>query len=224
MAGASNAFALGDLARSPLRSLRELLSEGDDKMKPTPILLLLALAWASLGFTQSTPQQSPARTWRQTQRTDAAKTMTYTRFTLAGKFVSSPQDQAANHPALAVDCIPGKGSDHPKGKYLAASLLVGTALKIVYIEPEEIRGMSYLPKVAVRYRADDAADEEKENWSPGADKTSASIPKDSLKKILRARTLAMTADDEDGSPIAMQFEMPDPTLVEAACNVDKQKE
>jgi hypothetical protein len=200
-------------------------AEGDDKMKPAPLLLLLPLAWISLGFAQSAPQQPPAgHTWRQSQRADAAKTMTYTRFTLTGKFISSPQDQASNRPALAVDCIPGKGSDHPKGKYLAANLLVGTTLKIDYIEPEEIRGMSYLPKVAARYRTDDAADEEKENWSPGADKTSASIPKDSLKKILRAHTFAITADDEHGSPIAMQFDMPDPTLVEASCNVDKQKE
>jgi hypothetical protein len=190
-------------------------------MKPTPLFLLVSLAWASLGFAQPAPQQSQTpHTWRQSQRTDAANTMTYTRFTLAGRFLSAPQDQAANRPALAVDCIPGKGSDHPRGKYLAANLLIGTALKIVYIEPEEIRGMSYLPKVAVRYRTDDAADEEKENWSPGADKTSASIPKEALKKILRAHSFAITADDDRGSPIAMQFDMPDPTSVEAACNVD----
>jgi hypothetical protein len=194
-------------------------------MKSTRLFLIVLLAWASLGFAQPAPQQPAApQTWRQSQRTDAANTMTYTRFTLAGKFSSSTQDQASNRPALAIDCISGKESHHPKGKYLAANLLIGTALKIVYIEPEEIRGMSYLPKVAVRYRTDDAADEAKEDWSPGADKTSASIPKDSLKKILRARTFSITADDDTGSPIAMQFYMPDPTPVEAACNVDKQKE
>ena len=100
---------------------------------------------------------------------------------------------------------------------MAANIFIGTALKIDYVEPEEIRGLSYLPKVAVRYRTDDATDEEKENWSPGADKTSASIPKDS------AHTFTITADDDRGSEIVMQFDMPDPTVVEAACNVDNHK-
>jgi len=96
-------------------------------------------------------------------------------------------------------------------------------MKIIYVEPEEIRGTSYDQKVAVLYRTDDGSDEERENWSPGTDKTSTSIPKDSLKKILRARTVSVSLDDEHGSPLAMQFDMPDPAQVEQACNVDEHK-
>jgi len=96
-------------------------------------------------------------------------------------------------------------------------------MKIIYVEPEEIHGTSYEQKVAVRYRTDDGSDEERENWSPGLDKISTSIPKDSLKKILRARTVSISLDDERGSELAMQFDMPDPAQVEAACNVDEHR-
>jgi hypothetical protein len=103
------------------------------------------------------------------------------------------------------------------GRFLAGNLLVGTTLKIVYLEPEEIHGTSYFPMVAVRYRTDDGKEKE-ENWSPGTEKTSASIDKDSLKKILRARTVAISADDDRGLQVAMKFDMPDPTLDEEGCS------
>jgi hypothetical protein len=210
------------LSHRPRRGFRELLARGDETMKPTALLPLLLLAWASCGFAQPAPQQPPsAHVWRQSQKTDAANTLTFTRFTLVGKFLTPPHDQVANRPALAVDCIPPKGSHPSKAKYLAANLLVGTTLKIIYVEPEEIRGTSYLSKVAVRYRTDAANEDEAGNWSPGREKTSVAVPKDALKKILRARTVAITAVDNGGSEIAMQFDMPDPTAVEDGCNVDE---
>ncbi|HLM82094.1 MAG TPA: hypothetical protein VK302_15935 [Terriglobales bacterium] len=105
---------------------------------------------------------------------------------------------------------------------MAGNLLVGTTLKIVYIEPEEIHGTSYYPKVSVRYRMDNAK-EELEQWSAGTEKTSASIPAGSLKKMLRGHTVEITADDDRGLPVVMQFDMPDPTPVEAGCAVDDHK-
>ncbi len=48
-------------------------------------------------------------------------------------------------------------------------------------------------------------------------------PADALKKMLRAHTLEITADDDHGSPVVMQFDMPDPAPVEAGCGVDYQK-
>jgi hypothetical protein len=105
---------------------------------------------------------------------------------------------------------------------MAGNLLVGTTLKIVYIEPEEIHGTSYYPKVSVRYRMDNA-NEELEQWSAGTEKTSASIPVGSLKKMLRAHTVEITADDDRGLPVVMEFDMPDPTPVEAGCDVDDHK-
>jgi hypothetical protein len=192
-------------------------------MKPNPLLLLVPLAWASIGFAEPTPQQpSSVHVWRQSQKTDTARAMTYTQFTLVGRFLTSPKDEVANRPALVVDCIPGTEAHSAKGRFLAANLIVGTTLKIVYVEPEEIHGTSYFPKVAVRYRVDDAKEEE-EKWSAGPEKTSASVPKDSLKKILRARSVAMTADDDHDLHLAMKFDMPDAALVEAGCDVDYHK-
>jgi hypothetical protein len=189
-------------------------------MKPTPLLVLLPLASASFGIAQPPPQQpASAHAWQQSQKSDSGSTYTYTQFTLPGKFLSSPNDQAASRPALVLDCIPGAGSHAAKGRLLAGNLVVGTTLKIVYVEPEEIRGTSYNPKVVVRYHADDTKEQE-DKWTPGTDKISASIPKESLKQLLRAHTVAITADDDHGSQVAMQFDMPDPTLVEQGCNVD----
>jgi hypothetical protein len=41
--------------------------------------------------------------------------------------------------------------------------------------------------------------------------------------MLRAHTVEITADDDRGLPVVMQFDMPDPTPVEAGCAVDDHK-
>jgi hypothetical protein len=189
-------------------------------MKTKPLLLLVPLAWASFAVAESAPQQPvSANAWRQSQRTNAADAYSYSRFTLLGKFLTSSRDAVPNRPAFVVDCIPAEESPRSRGTFLAGNLIVGTPLEIIYVEPEEIRGISYFPKVAVRYRTDNSAREEEQQWSPTSDNTSASIPKHSLKEILRARTVAITAKDEQGRQVAMQFDMPDPSLVEQSCNV-----
>jgi hypothetical protein len=189
-------------------------------MKPTPLVLLVSLALASFGFSAMPPQQPSA--WRQSQKTDAATGNTFTRFTLGGKFLKSPQGDAPNRPTLVLDCVPGKESYRHKSRLLTGNLVVGTAPKIVYVEPEEIHGTSYFPKIRIRYRLD-GAKEELERWSPGTDKTAASIPGDALKKMLRAHAVEITVDDDHELPIVMQFDMPDPTPVEAGCGVDDHK-
>jgi isochorismate synthase EntC len=194
-------------------------------MKPVPLLLLVPLALASFGFSAMAPQQAPSvKVWRQSQKTSPGHDSTYTRFTLVGRFLKAPQGDVgdvSNRPAFVVDCVPGKGSR--KSKFVTGNLLVGAALKIDYVEPQEIHGTSYYPKVAVQYRIDDAKEPEKENWTPGTEKTSASIPKDALKKILRAQAVDLTVGDDRGSEIVMKFDMPDPKPVEDACNVDDRK-
>jgi len=194
-------------------------------MKPSSPILLVLLALASSGSPASAQQPS---VWQQSQKTDAAAGTDYTRFTLAGKFVKSPQGDVSDHPTLALDCVPGKESYRHKSRFVAGNLVVGSPLKIHYVEPEEIHGTSYYPKVSIRYRLD-GAKEEMEKWSPGADKnsasapTSASIPEDAVKKMLRAHTVEITAEDAGGLPVVIQFDMPDPALVEEGCNVDEPK-
>jgi len=53
----------------------------------------------------------------------------------------------------------------------------------------------------------------------GTEKSSVAIPVGSLKKMLRAHTVEISADDDRGLPVVMQFDMPDPTPVEAGCAV-----
>jgi hypothetical protein len=113
-------------------------------------------------------------------------------------------------------------SHKSEGKFVAGNLLVGIPLKIDYIEPEEIHGTSYFPKVVVHYRINDTKEAE-ERWAPGTDKLSSSISKDSLKKMLRSRTVEISTHDDHGKDIAMQFDMPDPAPVDAACNLDEHK-
>ena len=189
-------------------------------MKSTQLLLSMLLLSASSGWTQPAAQPAAVPAWQPSQRTDTAQTYSFARFTLPGRFANAPIGTSGNAPALTVDCIPGTPS-HPKGRYLAAAILVGPTLKIVYVEPEEIHGMSYYPKVDVRYRLDGAKDDERDQWSAGADKVSASVPREVVKRILRAHTLAITVADEQGSRLQVKFDLPSPTPVEQACNMDE---
>ena len=181
-----------------------------------------ALLLATSSLAGPPPQLPPGKQWREAPKTDAAHPAPYTEFTLAGKFIKWPQADVTVRPTLALDCMLEERSHGTKGTFLQGNLFVGTVLKIDYVEPEEIHGTSYYPKVFVEFRLDDAK-EEKEKWSPGNNKTSASIPKDSLKKILRGHVVEISADDDDGSHLVMHFDMPDPAPVEQACNVDEPK-
>jgi hypothetical protein len=190
-------------------------------MKTIPLLVAALLAWSPFGFAGPASQQvASANVWQQSQRTNTADAFTYSRFTLLGKFLTPSHDVVPNRPAFVVDCIPANESPRDRGTFLAGNLLVGTTLKIIYVEPEEIRGISYFPKVAIRYRTDDEKKAEDQQWTPGSDKSSASIPEHSLKELLRAHTVAITANDDHGKPVTMEFDMPQPTLVEQSCHVD----
>ena len=189
-------------------------------MRSTSILALVPLLSASLAFSASPrPQQSSsepsAQGWRQTQISNGT---THSRFTLTGKFLKRPAGDVSNPPSLAVDCGSGRGSE---GKLIAGNLLVGVPLKIHWVEPSEIHGTSYYPKVFVQLRTDDEAKKDKRKWTPGKDKMSAVFSKYSLKKILRAHTVEITTQDDGGNDVVMQFDVPsDSNAVEQACDVD----
>jgi hypothetical protein len=185
----------------------------EEMMKRALISLVVPLALTSIAFSGTNPQQqsSPSE-WRQTERTDAVRG-TYTRFTLIGKFLKPPKGDTANRPALVVDCSTYNRSH--RSKFWRGNLVVGDPLKIDWVEG----GFLYFPKVAVEYRLNDGK-EEKEDWTPGTDKTSASFSKGSFEKMLRAQTVQISAEDNHGAQVVMQFDMPDPTPVEQACDVD----
>jgi hypothetical protein len=186
-------------------------------MRSAPLLALVPLLWATLTFSATTPQQSSSgQGWQRSQMSDGNA---YTQFTLTGKFLKRPSGDVSTPPSLAVDCGKGRGS---KGKLIAGNLQAGVPLKVHYVEPTEIHGTSYYPKIFVQLRLDDSKPE-KRNWNPGKDKTSTVFSNYSLKKMLRAHTVEITTEADNGSEIVMQFDIPDSKQVEEACNVDTKK-
>jgi hypothetical protein len=182
-------------------------------------VLLLAVPLSAL------PRQSPPPTqkWRQSQKSDAARGITYTQFTLAGKFVKWPEKDAENRPSLEVDCRTPEESGGLMEKFWHAYFFAGTPLTIEYVEPDAITtGISYFQKINVRYRLDDGK-EKKEQWSPGPDKSSVSIPKDVLKKMLGAHSVEIFVNEVNAKEVSARFEMPDSTELAQACGVGYHK-
>ena len=207
----------------PLRARARLPEH--EAMRLTLALPLVPLALISGAFAQS-PSPSPSdHEWRQSQLRDAADTYTFTRFVLAGRYLTALPRQAADRPALRLDCI--APSEAHRSKLLAADLLVGTPLKILYVEPEEIRGTNYFPKVAVSYAMDGSGVEE-HRWAAGtdrvptgkpSDKTSVTIPADVLKKMLDAHAVVISVDTTQGVPVKLQFDIPDSASIRASCDM-----
>jgi hypothetical protein len=218
MVGEGTGHAL--LSGAARRIIPAMRTKGRRCMKLPRLILLTPIALLTAGFATPGQQQTPStRGWQQTQKTDAARETSFTQFTLPGKFLTRPQKDAANPPALVVSCRP-HGS---RGNFSTAYVNVGAPLNIEYVEPNEIKTeTSYFPKVSVQYRLDEAK-EEKEQWTPGAEKTSASIPKKTLEKMLRARTVQIKVQEYRGGEITMQFDIPDSTQLGTTCDLPIRK-
>src|SRR6266478_1463669 len=95
--------------------------------QPGCSLLLALLLAAPLS---ALPQQTtaPIQKWRQSQKTDAARGISYTQFTLAGKFVKWPQKDAENRPTLEADCRTPGESGGLMEKFWHAYFFAGTPL------------------------------------------------------------------------------------------------
>jgi hypothetical protein len=182
-----------------------------------PILLLVNSTIAG-----PPPQLLSGKEWRQSPKTDAAHQAPYSEFTLAGKFLKWPQGDVTARPSLALDCTAEGQSRGAKGRFLQGYLLVGTPLKIDYVEPEVIHGTSYFPMVSVRYRLDNGK-MRSEEWQPGTDRNSVSIPTNMLKNLLHAHTVLINVDENQAAEVSMQFDIPDSTQVGEACGVDVHK-
>jgi len=190
-------------------------------MNRTGIYLLLLGCASAVAPAAMAQEPSGVPQWHQSQRTmtsDPYTTYTFRRFNLVGRYADT-RLQTADPPALAIDCVPAAGSDQSQGRYLAANLRAGSALKVIYVEPLEIHGYSYFPEVAVQYSTDSAGGT-KDTWSMGSDKKSVSVPRRALKELLHARAVAIVAQDDHGRQLAMRFDMPDPTPVVNDCNLD----
>jgi hypothetical protein len=187
-------------------------------VQPRHVLMLLLLFVIPITAFGQEPS-APAPKWRQSQKKDTIRGIDYTQFTLAGKFLKWPEKDASNRPTLEVDCEIDKRSSGSKGKFWRAFFLAGTPLTTEYIEPNEITaGISYYQKIPVRYRLD-SGPEKNEQWSPGLDKNSASIPKGVFKRMLEAHTVVTGVNENNAEEVSAQFEMPDSAEIAQACSV-----
>jgi hypothetical protein len=187
-------------------------------MKSKFIALLVLLGGIGLSFgTFAKPQPASGQDWQESQKTDSHGG-TYTQYMLAGKFIKRPHAEVSAQPSLVVGCELAQESRWSKAGFKEASLRVGANLKIDYVEPQEIHGTSYYQKNSVQYRLDDGK-VERDEWTPGAERTSVSIPKEAMKKFLGAHTVLVTVNEDSAGEIEMQFDMPDPGKVAQACHL-----
>jgi hypothetical protein len=205
--------------RTLLLPIRIQNNSGENNMKLARLLqFVAALVLALPSFSTSGAQDTASsHEWRQSQKTDASRGTSYTQFTLAGKFLKSPKSDVSNRPALRLECRP---SGRRSGEFSEAYLLIGAPLKIDFVEPEQITaGISYYQKVSVQYRLDDGKPKQQQ-WTPGGDKTSASIPKDELREMLGAHTVVITLTESPGAEVTTQFDIPDPAQVAETCGLE----
>jgi hypothetical protein len=187
---------------------------------PSAALAQKKLSSAASSAQSSSTPAAPATQWRRTEKDDPNRGRTLIQFTLRGQFVKPPRAEASNRPAILVSCAPNE-RNASEGRFSDAELLVGFVVKIDYVEPLELTtGTSYNRDVDVRLRIDDAKDRERQ-WPAGADKSSASIPKDAVKEMLRAHAVVMTVREIDAGNVQMRFDMPDPSQVEKACDISR---
>ena len=192
------------------------------KPPATPVSTQQRPSSSAAPSTQSSSAASAASTaqWRRTEKDDPNRGRTSVQFTLRGTFVKAPRAEAPNRPAILVSCAPNE-RNATEGRFADAQILVGSPVKIDYVEPLQLTtGNSYNLKVTVQLRIDDAKDRERQ-WPAGADKSSASIPKDAVKEMLRAHAVVMTVHEKDAGEVEMHFDMPDPSPVEKACDIPR---
>jgi len=182
--------------------------------------------------------------WTRTEKTDALRGTTSTRFTLEGKFLEAPQQSKISSPTFVVDCVPGGGRKqhgHTVGKLLDAYIIVGGVLDTGWG-----RGVG----IGVQYRLDDGK-VKSDLWSHSTDWSAiflASTPvsgfvncglfgcggasdailgqmlyshkayrKDRIS--VPARKAVIQVSEYLGGNITMEFDYPDPTEVADACGL-----
>lgn len=183
--------------------------------------LIAVLATLSFSASAQQPAASP-RTWQQAEKNDANRALTYIQFTLAGRFTDPPHGNVSGPPILTLNCEPTDRKRSGEGKYISGQLQVGTPLKVVWVEPDEIHGTSYFPEVNVTYRVDDEKPQDVQ-WPPRSDKMSVALDKEATKKILRGHALVITLSESFDSQVVMQFDLPESSGVLQTCGIREHK-
>lgn len=188
-------------------------------MRPRRALLAPA-ALAVLATSLLAQNPAASANWQKAERFDSGRNLTLTEFTLTGRFTSPPRGNAPGPPSIVLDCLPHKHGD--EGKFLSGWVQVNSPLRIRFVEPTEIRNNSYNQEVFVTWHV---ASEKPRNaqWPPRSDKTSATLDKETVKKLLGDHQLGISMEEPFESEIVMQFDVPDSVDVLNACGIREHK-
>jgi hypothetical protein len=199
------------------------------RLKEPATALFIGLFFATVALGQTPPQ------WHREQKTDPARGVSFTQFSLTGKFLTPPQNSSPTNPAMFIRCIPvSNHHGHTKGKFLEGYIWVGGHINYDVSET----GTSFVP---VEFRLDDGK-LQSERWGRSADPsavffadpTCASCEKgyEVFANLLygrrefrkqdanpQVRKIVIGVDELLGSEIVMQFDLPDATEVAEACGI-----
>jgi hypothetical protein len=198
------------------------------KLKGPAATLLIGLLFATVVPAQTQPQ------WHREQKTDPHD-VSFTQFSLTGKFLTPPQDASNTNPTMFVRCIPGSDRHgHTGGKFIAGYIFVGGHVSYDVSES----GASFVP---VEFRLDDGK-LQSERWGRStdpfavffSDPTCAACGSGyevfanllyghhTLRKQEtnpQVRKIVIGVDEVLGGEVTMQFELPDATEVAEACGI-----
>jgi hypothetical protein len=181
--------------------------------------------------------------WARSEKTDALRGTTSTRFTLEGKFLEAPQQGRTSSPTFVIDCDPNKWrvNRHQHGKLLDAYIVVGAVLDTVVDTHPSIVGERVVKGLDVQYRLDDGK-VHSALWSYSTNFSGIFLSdplgnlgdlKDEVlsgllyshKAIYKenasvpARKAVIQVPEYLGGNITMEFDFPDPTEVADSCGL-----
>ncbi len=161
--------------------------------------------------------------WTRSEKTDALRGTSSTRFTLDGKFLEAPQQGRTSSPTLVVDCDPSKSRF---SRLLHAYIVVGTVLDAKV-------GLgnwgTVVSGLEVQYRLDDGK-VKSESLSHSTDfsaifldaklhgflYSNKSLHKENLRPV---KKVVIQVSEYLGGHITMEFDFPDPTEVADTCGL-----
>jgi hypothetical protein len=178
-------------------------------------------------------------TWQRMEKTDPLRGITYTQFSLAGKFLTAPTNSPNAIPVMIVHCTPGRDKKgnrgYTNGKFKDGYIHVGSVMDSSVDEG----GASF---VYAKFRLDDGK-LQTEQW--GRSKNFSAIffshptcgllcggGYDIFANLLyghaiyhkentnpQVRKVVIGVDEYLGGEVVMQFDMPDATDVAEACGI-----
>jgi hypothetical protein len=184
-----------------------------------PVAVLFALLPFAAGSQR--PSSSP-QAWQQSGKSDPSRGILTSQFTLTGGFVDPPHGKEPGPPSIVLNCEPLERKNGTEGKFVSGYIQVGAPLQVKYVEPDQIEGNSYLPKVDLTYHVDSEKPQDVQ-WPPRSDKTAVSLDKEAVRKILRGHTVVITVKDFFETPVVMQFDVPESSEVLSTCGIRERK-